>query len=105
MCLFDHYLLMPTVHAADRIGMNGKRYVLMDAAICPKYSRRVGIVTFVGPDAFDNTHFPFARLDLVDRNLVGRPSIVFCVLFSAPSADLVGTSNHTRTHYFRYPCP
>src|SRR5262249_21228068 len=42
--LFERDALMPAVHAAHRIGLHGKRQVLMDADVSPPDARAVGIV-------------------------------------------------------------
>src|SRR6478672_2852626 len=101
---FNCYLLVPAMHSADRVGVDRKCYVLMNTAVGPENSRSVWVIAFVGADTFDNTHFPFTRFGLVDRDLIRRPTVVLCVLFATPSADVVRTRHDTRTHSFRHPC-
>ncbi len=49
--------------------------VLMHAAIGPEDAGRVGVITLVRADAFDDVHLPLAGLFFVDCDLIGGPAI------------------------------
>src|SRR5436190_10683235 len=100
--LYDD-LLVPAMHAADWIGMNGKGDVLMNAAVGPENARCIGIIALVRADAFDDAHHPLPFFDFVDRDLICRPTIIFGILLSTPSADVMRTGDDSRTHAFRNP--
>src|SRR5687767_1099886 len=103
MSSLDSDFLMPAMHAAHRIGVDGECNVLMDAAIGPEDPRCVRIAALVCTDTFDDPHLPFARLLFLDRHLIRRPAIVARVLRSAPTSDVMRTRNDARTHSFRHP--
>src|SRR5690606_12458516 len=58
--LFDPHSLVPAVHAADRVRMNGVGDVLVNAAVRPKDAAAVLVFAFEGFDAGDRLHFPAA---------------------------------------------
>ena len=40
---FDVHLLMPAVHAAGGIGLNGEGHVLVDSGLLPEHTLAVGV--------------------------------------------------------------
>ena len=48
---FNRDFLVPAVHAADRVWLNGEGEVLIDSCFIPPDATRIGVITGIGGDA------------------------------------------------------
>ena len=97
------HLLVPTVLAADVIGLHGKREVLVHAAVFPKNSLRVRVVALKGFDAVNVAHHPLAGFDLFQIHQRGGPTFATEIFLQPPTAEVVRTSDDAGFDTFRDP--
>src|SRR5688572_439775 len=86
--LYTH-LLMPAVHAADRVRVNGEGEVLMHATLFPPDALRIRVFTLERLHAFKLAHFPFAVPQLLQVNERRSPTVCAFGFFSTPTPQMM----------------
>ena len=99
---FDPNSLVPTVHAADRIRMDSVGNILVHTAVVPEDAFAVRIFTVKWLDTGDGGHLPTALTIVLNVDGVRAPAVAG-ILFPAPAAQVMRTSNHTWLHSLRNP--
>src|SRR5947209_8736425 len=103
MSRFDRHLLVPAVHAADRVGMDGEGQVLMHTALAPENAGRVWIIALKRLDAFQLTHAPGTIGCATQRDQRGGPAVRACARFEPPASEVVRTGDHARPYAIGHP--
>src|SRR5690349_12603308 len=98
----DAHLLMPTVHAADWVGMHGVCQILRHTAITPPQALRVGVVALERFGAALLAHEPLA-VAVRHGNNVRAPAVSVAILLPAPPAQVVRACCDARPDRFRDP--
>src|SRR6266852_1035333 len=89
---------MPAVLAADRVGLDRKREVLVDAGVFPPDALRVRVVARERPWPVDLAHPPLPGLEPFEVDERGGPPLAACVFMKAPASEVVGARDHAWTH-------
>src|SRR5881392_1194683 len=103
--LGDRDLLVPAVLAAQGIGLDRERQVLVDARLRPPDPRRVGVVARERPDALPLAHPPLPALDLLEVDERGGPALASRVPVKSPSPQMVRARDHAGADRLRRPDP
>src|SRR5262249_50628872 len=91
---FQRHFLMPAVHAANGVGLNGKRQVLRHAPFAPPDPLRIRIVAGERDWPFDLPDKPFSWFWLRDLHNVGTIAIARGILTRTPAPEVVRAGDH-----------
>src|SRR5262245_37080750 len=94
---------MPTVHAADRIGMDRMRQVLRYPSVAPPNAPRVGVVALERLRSVFLANEPLAGFRLL--NIDDAAAVATCgpVLIAPPTAEMVRAGDDAGADSFRDP--
>src|SRR5262245_27069391 len=99
------HLLVPAVLAADRVGLDREREVLVAARLFPPDTRGIGIIAAKRAWPVDLPHAPFTGLGLREIDERRGPALAAGVLAQAPPSEVVRARDHARPHRLRDPHP
>src|SRR5690606_8379712 len=103
MGALDTHPLMPTMHAADGVGVYGEGDVLVHAAVAPIDALAVGVAAVERFYAFQGAHAPAVLAFPLDGHRVAAPAVALLILWASPAAQVMGTGYHPRFHPLRHP--
>jgi hypothetical protein len=75
MGFFNTLFLMPAMHPADRVRVDRKGDILVNAPVIPEYAERIAIFTLIGPYTVQHLHMPLPVFAFLDIDQVGGPAI------------------------------
>src|SRR5882672_5621830 len=94
---------MPAVLAADRVGLDREREVLVDAGVFPPDALRVRVVARERPWPVDLAHPPLPGLEPFEVDERGGPPLAARVFVKTPATEVVGARDHPGTDGLRHP--
>src|SRR6266700_4162624 len=92
--------LMPAMHSGNRIGMNWKSQVLMDAHVIPPDAQGIGVAGLVWRCAGFAGQAPLVTVVIQSHS---RHQLTLAILVNLPATHVMAARDNSRLNSFRYP--
>src|SRR5579859_3883601 len=102
-CL-DLHLLVPAMHAADRVGMDREGQVLMHASLAPENASRVRVIALERTYSFQVPQAPYAIVFSPQRCQRRSPAIRAGARLQTPASEVMRAGNYARPDAIGQPC-